>query len=98
LFNIRDARSKVEANAKLVELYETAFLPQAEEAAASAMKAYEAEKIDLLSLLDARRMLLDFKLDHYKAILELRLAFADLEKAVGIDINAINPRGINEKK
>lgn len=87
LFDINDAYSRADANKKLVELYETAFIPQAQEAANVAVKAYEAQTGDFLTLIDSQRMLLAFKIDHYKAILDLRTALADLERSVGSDID-----------
>ncbi|MDD5584532.1 MAG: TolC family protein [Candidatus Omnitrophica bacterium] len=87
LFDIRDAHARVEANKKIIELYETAFIPQAEQTVAAALKEYESQKNDFLTLLDSQRMLLDFKLDRYRAILELRMALADLERAVGVDVD-----------
>lgn len=86
LFDIRDAYARVEANRKLVALYETAFVPQAEATVNAALKGYESGKSDFLNLLDSVRMLIDFKLERYKAILGLRLALADIERAVGVDI------------
>ena len=86
LFDIRDSYARVEANKKLVELYETAFIPQADETVTAALRGYESEKTDFLTLLDSQRMLIEFKLEHYKAILNLRIALADLERSVGIDI------------
>jgi outer membrane protein TolC len=82
LFDVRDAFARVEANKKLVELYETAFLPQAEETLNASLRGYESDKADFLTLLDSRRMLIDFKLKHYNAILDLRIALADLERTV----------------
>jgi outer membrane protein TolC len=86
LFELNDAYARALANKKLVELYETAFIPQAEEAVNVAIKGYEAGRSDLLTVLDSQRMLIDFKLDHYKAILELRIALADLERIIGADV------------
>lgn len=83
LFDVRDAYARVEANKKLVELYETSFLPQAEETLNASIKGYESDKADFLTTLDSRRMLVDFKLRHYNAILDLRIALADLDRATG---------------
>ena len=88
LFDVRDAYARVEANKKLVELYETAFLPQAEETLNASIKGYESDKTDFPALLDSRRMLVDFKLKHYNAILDLRIALADLERAIGASADA----------
>ena len=87
LFDINDAHARADASQRLVELYETSFIPQAEETANVAMKAYEVQVSDFLTVLDSQRMLLSFKVDHYKAILELRIALADLERATGTDID-----------
>jgi len=87
LFELNDAYARVVANKKLVELYETAFIPQAFETVTVAIKGYESEKLDFLTVLDSQRMLINFKLDHYKAILGLRIALADLERIAGIDMD-----------
>lgn len=87
LFDVNDAYARALANKKLVELYETAFIPQANEAVKTALKGYEAQQSDFLTALDSQRMLFNFKLDHYKAILDLRVALADLERTVGIDVD-----------
>lgn len=88
LFDVRDSFARIEANMKVVELYETAFLPQADQTVSATLRSYESGKADFLTLLDSQRMLIEFKLDHYKAILELRIALADLERAAGTDLNA----------
>lgn len=87
LFDIRDAYARVEANKKVVELYETAFVPQADETLKAAIRGYESDKSDFLTLLDSQRMLTEFKLDNYRAILDLRVALADLERSTGRDID-----------
>lgn len=86
LFDVQDAHSRFEANKKLIELYETAFIPQAEQTVNAALKGYQSGQTDFLALLDSQRMLTEFKLEHYKAILGLRIALADLERVVGTDI------------
>ncbi len=99
LFDVRDAYARLEANKKLVELYETAFLPQAEETFNASIRGYESDKADFLTLLDSRRMLVDFKLKHYNAILELKIALADLERTIGTDIVSVSAKEVkNEKK
>ncbi len=87
LFDVRDSYARIEANKKIVELYETAFIPQANETVKATTKSYESERSDFLTLLDSQRMLIEFKLDHYRAILDLRVALADLERAIGTDLD-----------
>ena len=86
LYDIRDLYARVEANKKIVELYEMAFIPQADETVRAAIKGYESGRADFLTLLDSQRMLIEFKLDHYRAILDLRVALAELERSVGTDL------------
>ncbi|MBI4846030.1 MAG: TolC family protein [Candidatus Omnitrophica bacterium] len=87
LFAVNDAYARAAANKKLIELYETAFIPQAQETVSVAITGYETKKSDFLTVLDSQRMLINFKLDHYKAVLDLRIALADLERTAGIDID-----------
>ena len=87
LFEVSDAYARAVANKKLIELYETAFIPQAKQTVNVAMKGYESDKSDFLNLLDSQRMLTTFKLEHYKAILDLRIALADLERVIGTDVD-----------
>lgn len=88
LYQIKDAHSRLEANRKLIELYETSFIPQADETFKASLKGYESGSGDFITLLDSQRMLIEFKLDHYKAIVDLRIAFADLERVCGKDFSA----------
>ncbi|QAT17555.1 hypothetical protein BU251_07410 [Candidatus Velamenicoccus archaeovorus] len=98
LFDVRDAYARVEANKKLIELYETSFLPQAEETLEASLKGYESNQSDFLTLLDSRRMLIDFKLKHYNAILELKVALADLERAIGTDLDGSQVKEVAYEK
>lgn len=86
LFDVKEAHAKVESYKKLVETYETSFVPQAEAALKSSLIGYEANQIDFLNLLDSQRMLLEIKVDYYNTIVDLETAKAELEKAVGVDL------------
>jgi len=86
-FELNDAYARAIANKKLIELYETTFIPQAKETVNVAIKGYESAKADFLTVLDSQRMLINFKLEHYQAILNLRIALADIERTVGTDVD-----------
>lgn len=86
LFEVKEAYAKVESYKKLVETYETSFVPQAEAALKSSLIGYEANQIDFLNLLDSQRMLLEIKVDYYNTIVDLEMAKAEIEKAVGTDL------------
>lgn len=98
LFDIRDSYARADANKKIVELYETSFIPQADETLRASLKGYSAGKTDFLTLLDSQRSLEDFKLEHYKAILDLRVALADLERSMGVTIDEMEEKDTNDKK
>ncbi|MBU4487814.1 MAG: TolC family protein [Candidatus Omnitrophica bacterium] len=86
LFEVKYAYAEAESYKKLVETFETSFIPQAEQALKASLTGYEAGQVDFLNLLDSQRMFLDIKLDYYKTIFELETAKADLEEAVGTDL------------
>lgn len=87
LFEINDAYARASANEKLIELYETTFIPQAKETVNVSMKAYASNKSDFLTVIDSRRMLINFKLEYLNAILQFRTALADIERLTGTEIN-----------
>ena len=86
LFEVKYAHAKVKSYKKLVETFETSFIPQAEQALKASLTGYGAGQVDFLNLLDSQRMLLEIKLDYYETIFELETAKADLEQAVGTDL------------
>src|SRR3989338_6380307 len=86
LFDVKEAHSRVEALKELVTLYKTSFLPQAEQTLKASLIGYEANRVDFLNLLDSQRMLLEFKLDYYKNVVEFEIALADLERSVGVKL------------
>lgn len=87
-YEVEAALATVEAQQRLAKLYETSFLPQAEGAFKASTIGFEAGKNDFLNLLDSERMLLEFKLDYAGVLVDLEIAYADLERAVGIDLKA----------
>lgn len=86
LLEVKEAHSMMEALIKLAELYKTSFLPQAEQTFKASLTGYETGQVDFLNLLDSQRMVLEFKLDYYDVLVNLEIAKADLERAVGADL------------
>jgi outer membrane protein TolC len=86
VFEVKDAHARIGSYKKLVSLYETSFMPQAEQTLKASLTGYEANQIDFLNLLDSQRMLLEIKLDYQRMVADLEVAKAELEKAVGVDI------------
>lgn len=81
---VKEAFADFEALKKLTVLFETTYLPQAEQVLKSSSIGYEANQIDFLNLLDSQRMFLEFKLDYYKTLIDLEVMAAELERAVGM--------------
>lgn len=86
LYEVEAALAKAEAQERLAKLYETSFLPQTEAAFKASSIGFEAGRNDFLSLLDSERMLLEFKLDYANVLVDLEIAYAELEKAVGVSL------------
>jgi outer membrane protein, heavy metal efflux system len=85
-FDVKNLYVKVQTAARLVELYRSSVLPQAEQALKVAEAAYQSDKTGFLDLLDAARSLLEFRLEHYQHIAEYLTLTADLERVTGTDL------------
>lgn len=85
-YEIRDAFYRFTASKQTVELYENAFLPEAELAFRSDQAGYEAGKVDILNFIDSERVYLNSKIAYYQAKADALKSFAALERAVGIDL------------
>lgn len=83
--------SKVQAVGRLVDLYRTSILPQAEQAVKVTEAAYETEHVDFSSLLDSQRALLEFRLDHDQYVSQYGQSVADLEQTLGIELAQVKP-------
>jgi outer membrane protein TolC len=86
LLEVKEAFSNVEALKKLSVLFRTTYVPQAEQLLKSSSVSYEAGQADFLNLLDSERMLLEFKLDYYKTLVEMEVSFSELERSVGVEL------------
>jgi outer membrane protein TolC len=92
LFEVQDALVKVHTNQNLVLLYKNTVIPQAEQTLRSTVAAYETGKTEFLMVIDAYRMVLMSKLDHYMAVMNEMASQAQLEQAVGMNIADIAAR------
>jgi outer membrane protein TolC len=86
LFKVKDLHVKIQTAKRSINLYKTSILPQAEQALKSAEIGYQTEKVDFLNLLDSQRILLNFKLGYYRALVDYQKQLANLEQAVGIEL------------
>jgi outer membrane protein, heavy metal efflux system len=87
MFEVKDFLAKIEAAEKMITLYKTTVLPQAQQTLESARIGYQTGKAEFLTLLDAERAAKDFQLAYYRALAESEQRIADLERAVGTELN-----------
>jgi outer membrane protein TolC len=87
LFEVKDFLVRAEAAEKLIALYKTTVIPQAQQTLESAHINYRTAKVEFLTLLDAERALKDFQLDYYRSLTAFEQRMAELERAVGVELS-----------
>lgn len=83
LYQVKAFYVKVDTAQRLVKLYRTTIIPQAEQALKVAEIAYQGEEINFLDFIDIQRSLLSFKLEYYQYVYEYEKYLAGLERIVG---------------
>ena len=83
LLAIHEAYATMKTADNAVTTYEQSILPQAKQQAEVALASYEAGRSDLLSLIDAQRMLKDAQIAYYKFLANYELGLSDLRVAIG---------------
>ena len=83
---ISDLLAKLERRDKLVSLYKTGIIPQAEHSLESATIGYRVNKVDFLNLLDSRMTLFNYERELYESQAEYMMKLAQLEAVVGTDL------------
>jgi outer membrane protein TolC len=91
---IRQAQIAVLAAEKRVKLYRDTLLPQAEAAFKASSAAYQNNRAEFMSLIEAQNLLLEIQTATYKASAAASEGYAQLERAVGAPITNSN----NERK
>jgi outer membrane protein TolC len=90
---IRQAQIEVLAAEKRVKLYRDTLLPQAEASFKASTAAYQNNRAEFMSLIDAQNLLLDIQTAYYKASAATDEGMAQLERAIGAPI--VNPTNSN---
>ncbi|MDD5129897.1 MAG: TolC family protein [Candidatus Omnitrophica bacterium] len=89
LFEVRSSYARFDAAKKLVKIYETGVLPQAQAALDTARRGYETDLLSFLDLLDSVRTLREFQMEYFESLANLEIALADLERSVGIGLSEV---------
>lgn len=92
---IRQAQIEVLAAERRVKLYRDTLLPQAEASFKASTAAYQNNRAEFMSLIDAQNLLLDIQTASYKASAATDAGMAQLERAIGAPI--ANPANSNTK-
>jgi len=77
---------QMQAAERHIKLHADKLIPLAELSLQSARAAYQNDRIDFYSVLDAARMVRDHHLDHERYLVEYEKRLADLELAIGQDL------------
>lgn len=95
---VQEAYVRVRTAERRLALLRTSIVPQIEQTFGVVRAAYQADRADLLSVIDAQRLLLDTRLEQVQAAAALAGALAELSRAVGTDLQApptAAPEGVN---
>jgi len=85
-YEVKDAFYRFTTAKQIVELHETALIPEADLAFSSDRASYEAGRIGALNLIDSARVSLNTRVSYYEAVAGALKSFAALERVVGIDL------------
>jgi len=85
-FEVRDMAAKVRAAVRTLSIYRDGLRPQAEQLFQAAVAAYQTGGVNFMTLLDAQRTIRDVRMGYYKALVEYEQGRADLERAVGKEL------------
>jgi outer membrane protein, heavy metal efflux system len=86
---VQEAWVRVKTAEQRAALLRTSIVPQSEQTLEVSRIAYQADRIDFLALIDNQRVLLDAELAYHQALSDLEQGLADLERAVGAEIPAM---------
>lgn len=87
-FAIHEAYARAESASRRAALLRTSVLPQSEQTLEVSRIAYQTDRAGFLDLIDNQRALLDARLAYYRALSDLEQALADLERAVGVELDS----------
>lgn len=89
--NVFDVLYEVEDSRRKISLYGDTVLPQTEALVQASETAYKAGSEDFLSLIDAQRKLLKYRLDYERAMVNYQQKVAKLEMLIGKEFIPLSP-------
>ena len=85
-FQVKDLVAQVQATERIVDLYSTTVLPQAQQTRDAALAGYRTGRADFLDLIDADRTVITYQLEYFRALVDLEQQLATLERVVGAEL------------
>jgi outer membrane protein TolC len=89
--SISDLLAQLERRRKLVDLYKTGIILQAEQSLESAAIGYRVNKVDFLTLLDNRITLFNYERELYNSLADYQMKLAQLAAVIGSDLTPAMP-------
>ena len=90
---VKDLAVKIGISKNKIKLYKTSLIPILESSIESSLSAFGSGRGEFMMLLDSKRMLVETKMNYYKALVEYNMDLADLERQVGGNL-----RGVKNEK
>jgi cobalt-zinc-cadmium efflux system outer membrane protein len=87
--DIRSLTVKVSSREKLLQIYQTALIPQATSTMNSSRGAYQAGRTNFLELLDSERSLYETRIAYYRNLAQYVEALARLEVVAGTSLSTL---------
>ncbi len=88
-FRVQDALARVESQQRQALLFRDVIIPQARQAVDASLSGYRSGKLEFLTLVDNWRKLFEFQVIYHLDLSELERSFADLQQAVGRDLDRL---------
>lgn len=85
-FRVFDAWSRIEAQQHTLAVLDGELIPQARQTYDVTLTAYQGGETDFLTLIDNWRRWLDFELMRHRETVDFQIAFADLQREVGVQL------------
>lgn len=83
---IKDLFTKIEIAKNKINLYRVNLIPILENSIETSLASYGSGKGDFMMLLDSQRMLVETRMNYYRALVEYNMSLADLERQVGVSL------------
>lgn len=90
-FRVRDALLRVQSQFRQAALLRDTIVPNAKQTVEASLSGYRGGSVDFITLIDNWQTLLDLELMYQANLAHLERSFADLQEAVGQDLDRTSP-------